>query len=435
VNLQGATAATYTLNPVSAGNAGTYRVIVSNPVTTLTSSNAVLTVFADTEGPTLVSAVVQDSGQTNAIDIAVDESVLAATANTNTIKVFRSGTFGASAVSVTVSNVLVSGKTIRLRVGGDNWRFFDNYYILVNGLADSRGNLTPANSVIPVSWRVRTNVIQMSAAWDYYALNWALPPDLQGSIYSSNSWYKTNFVIDPMYWGRDSGIFWFDQDATTNICAGDGLNPQSLGIYDYTSPTLFRTTFNLGTNFGTTGFLTGSLGLRSFVDDGFVVYLNGSPVYTNNIAAGGVPVTKDTRAATAINPQCVTNIEISVSNLMPRTNWLAVAVVSQTGADGDIYFGLEIEGIFLRSGTVPANGPTNSLRLTATKQGNGARLTWPNTGPDQYYYGFILEEASALANPGRNTSWLSVSNQSNGVTVGGQPARFYRLRQGPNSGR
>jgi hypothetical protein len=437
VNINGATAATYTINPVTTASAGTYRVIVSNALGSRTSSNAVLTVFADTEGPTMLSAVVQDSGQTNNIDLTVDEAVLLATANTNTIRVIRSGTFGANAQSVIVSNVLVSGRTIRLRVGGSNWRFFDNYYILVNGLADARGNLTPANSVIPVSWRVRTNVIQMSATWDYYAANWALPPEEQNFIYTNNNWFKTNYVINPNFWGTDAGIFWFDQDATTNLCAGDGLNPLPIGFFDYSSPLLFRTTFNLGTNFGTSGYISGALGLRNFVDDGFVVYLNGQPIYTNNIPAGGVPITKDTRATQAINPQCVTNIEVSVTNLLPRTNWLAVGVVSQTGVDGDMYFGLEIDGIFLRNGQVPTNGLPNNLRLTATRQGNNAaRLTWPNTGTaDSTYYGFILEEAAALGIPGSNTTWLSVSNQSNGVTVSGQPARFYRLRKGPNSSR
>jgi hypothetical protein len=433
VNIPGATNSTYTIQPVSFNSAGTYRVIATNAVSRLTSSNAVLTVSADTAGPVMLNAVVGDVGTaTNQIDILFDEPVLASSATTNNIRVVRSGTALPNPVYVTVSNILISGRTARLRVGGDNWNVRSNYYILANNVADTRTNLIAVNSITPVSFRVRTNVIQMSAYWDYYTLN-VFDPDPEG-IYTSNQWYLPSYQPDMSLWGTTYGILFNDLNATATVCAGDSLNVEQNISYQL-QPSLFRTKFNFGTNFGTVGPITGTLGLRFMVDDGMILYLNGVEIYRYNVAPG--QLTQGTRALSAIdNPTCTTNIEITVTNLMPRTNYLAAAVLQAAGS-ADTYFGLELDGIFLRPGLTPTNSPGSQLRLTPTLvNGNpkSVRLTWPNTPPNSIYYGYILESTPALGNPGSSTDWSSVSFQSNGVAIPAtQPASFFRLRKGPNS--
>jgi hypothetical protein len=46
-----------------------------------------------------------------------------------------------------------SGRIVRLSLAGPNWRTNGNYYIIVNNVADSRGNLIAPNSVIPVPFQ------------------------------------------------------------------------------------------------------------------------------------------------------------------------------------------------------------------------------------------------------------------------------------------
>ncbi len=439
VRINGATNATYTISSVALSSAGTYRVIVTNSLSRLVSSNAVLSVFQDTEGPYATTAVVRDDvGATNLIDVTFNENVLTSTLTTNNIKVIRAGTVGASAVFVTVTNILPSGRTARLRVGGDNWNVRSNYYLLMNNLADARGNLMAPQSVVPVSFRERTNLTQMTAMWDYYALN-VFDPD-GASIYTSNRWYLPSYQPDPFYWGRAAGILFIDLNATAVVCAGDSLNNEQQLSFQY-PPTLFRSTFLFPTNLsaGTTGPLSGTLQLRFMVDDGMILFLNGVEIYRYNVAPGQLTI--GTRSISAIdNPSCSTNIEVAVTNLNPRTNYLAAAVVQEpnTGTSSDTYFGLELDAVLLRDGDVPFNGPRNLLKVTQSRvAGSPARvqLTWPNSGTN-VYYGFRLTEANSLAIPGSNSTFLSVSNQSNGVIVPAtNVARFYRLEEGPNSGR
>lgn len=437
VNILNATNASYTISSVSTASAATYRVIVTNAISRLTSSNAVLTVFADTEGPVITGAVVRDDiigSSTNNIEVTFDEQVNASTTTTNNIRVIRSGTFGANAVGVTISNVVYGGRTLRLRVGGDNWNVRSNYYLLVNNVTDSKGNVIAPLSVFPISFRERTNLIQMGAFWDYYTIN-AFDPD-GDTIYTSNRWYLPSYVADPTYWGRTYGILYADNFATAQTCVGDSLNnDQTIGFQN--PPSLFRSTFNFPTNLGTVGPITGTLQLRYMVDDGMILYLNGQEIYRYNVAAGQLTI--NTRAQTTVAvPTCSTNVEVTVTNLNPRTNYLAAAVVQASGGAADVYFGLELDGVLLRPGIVPTNGPANLLKLTPTKLAGSSprmQMSWPSNATT-VYYGYMLREAFALGNPGSNTTWLGISNQVNGLIVPAtNSARFYKLEKGPNSGR
>lgn len=435
VNIPGATSSNYTISPVATTHAGSYRVIVTNSISRITSSPpAVLTVFADTEGPVMQSAIVGDIGSTtNQIEITFDENVAPASATTNNIRVVRSGTAGATASYVTLSTVAAPGtRAVRVRVADENWNSRSNYYILCNNVADTKGNLIAPNAVIPVSFRIRTNVTQMTSYWDYYT------GDVTGgAIYTENEWYLPGYQIDPQFWGTTYGILHFDPAASAQVCAGDSLNIEQTLSFQF-APSLYRSSFFLGTNFGTVGPLTATLQLRYMVDDGMILYLNGVEIYRYNVPAG--QLTAGTRAITTIaTPTCSTNIEVTVTNLMPRTNNYLAAAVVQSGADPrDIYFGLELDGIFTRPGVVPTNGPANQLRFTPTRiagNPNSIKMTWPNTGQN-IYYGYLLEESAALLNPSASTAWFSVSNQSNGIVIPAtQPARIYRLRKGPNTGR
>jgi len=436
VNIPNATNNTYNINPVNVTHAGTYNVRVYNGVSDLTSSNAVLTVFQDTEGPVMISATVQDNtAQTNRIDILFDEAPSTASANTNNIRVVRGGTFGTTAQYVIVSNTVVSARTVRLSVGGVNWVNGANYYVLVNGLTDNRGNQIAPNSIIPVSWPIRTKMAEISDAWNFYD-SWFLDTNFP-AIYrnqGTGAWFKTNWVDDPLLWPQGNGTF-FRTTSNPNIyvCAGDPVATQ-LSISAF--PVLFRRNFNLPAGYGTTGTLT----FRHVVDDGLVLYLNGKEIYRWNMPMPlESPLDENTKAVQTFPNTtaalCITGQSLLITNLLPGKNWLAAAVHQANDAEQDVVFGLEIDAVFYRSSTVGiTNAPTNNLRLTIGMPANGnVKVGWPNTAPN-VYYGFILQETAKLELNPSNTLWLSVSNQTNGALIPhSQPARFHRLIKGPNS--
>ena len=434
VNIPNATNATYTINPVNTTHAGTYSARVYNGVSDLTSSGAVLTVFQDTEGPVMLSAEVQDTGATNRIDIVFDEPPSTASANTNNIRVVRSGTSGASAVYVIVSNTVVSARTVRITVGGPNWVNQGNYYVIINGLTDNRSNQIAPNSVIGVSWPVRTKMAEIHDPWSFYD-SWFLDanfPDiyrLTGT--GTNVWYSTNYVEDPLLWANGNGTFYrTTSDPSVYLCAGDPVATQ-LSISSF--PVLFRRNFTLPSGYGTTGRLT----FRHVVDDGLILYLNGMEIYRWNMPSG--PVDENTKASATLpntsSALCILAQTLNVTNLLPGKNWLAARVHQANDQEQDVVFGLEIDAAFFKiSPTQLTNGPAANLRLTiATNGPANIKIGWPNTAPN-LYYGYILQDSSKLELTPASTVWLSVANGTNGAVItNSQPARFYRLLKGPNS--
>ena len=184
-------------------------------------------------------------------------------------------------------------------------------------------------------------------------------------------------------------------------------------------PSLFRTTFLWPTNWPR------SLQLRfaTIYDDGLVLYLNGMEIWRTNMASA--PVTAQTRAISAA-ASCNTNLSLTVTNLLPGTNWLAAAAVQSVIVFGSFsVFGVErILGTAPFAITLPEASPP---MLNVTSRGtNAVRLSW--TGP-----GYALESATNL-NLGSASyplgPWQEVPNMSNPYTNSlAGPARFFRLKK------
>jgi hypothetical protein len=434
VNISGATNSSYSILGVNFTHAGNYTVRVYNSLSDLTSSNAVLTVFQDTDGPIMMSANVQDTGLTNLIDVLLDEPPLTSTANTNNIRLVRSGTFGASAVYVVITNATVSGKTIRLRVGGDNWVNGGNYYVIVNGLTDAKTNYIAPNSVIGVSWPVRTKMAEIFDQWSFYD-SWFLDTNFP-AIYNNtgnNAWFKTNYVEDPILWAPGNGTFYrTTSDPNVYVCAGDPVRTQ-LSISSF--PVLFRRNFTLPAGYGTTG----TLNFRHVVDDGLVLYLNGKEIYRWNMALPlESPLSENSKALQTLpnttSALCITAQSLVVSNLLIGKNWLAAAVYQANDAEQDVVFGLEIDAVFYRKSPHQlTNGTPANLRMTiATNGPSNIKIGWPNTAPN-IYYGYMLQQTAKLEPNKSNTVWLGVSNGTNGAVIPhSDPVRIYRMLEGPN---
>ncbi len=137
VNINGATSQSYTINGAQIADAGNYRVVVTNPVTNVTSNAALLTVNVPPPLPTITQ---QPSSQTVSVGQPVTFSVTATGDGPLTYQWYRPGT---SLVNQTGSTFTISAVT--LQDAG-------NYYVTVsnaNGFVTSQNALltvTPANS-------------------------------------------------------------------------------------------------------------------------------------------------------------------------------------------------------------------------------------------------------------------------------------------------
>lgn len=441
-NVSGANTNALRIVNAQLNNAGTYTLVVSNAVTTfLQSSPAVLNVVDDTTGPTLISAVIRDTGATNQIVIQFSETVqsgLGANSTSTNLANYRITQCG-TANTVTITNATQGGSQVQLRVSGANWNPTNCYYLTVNIVADSRGNQINPNSVIPISLPITTNLTQMSDFWDFMDCvdaEFCLGPG--NAIYTDQQWYRTNYVAPSSYWGNGPGVFVRDADPMNPfvVCAGDS---RGQGINFQFEPILFRRTFKLPP----TAPSNGTFRLRYVIDDGMVLYLNGKQVLTVNVPAG--PVLATTRATTSIgDATCVTNVSLVVDNLLPGTNWLAVALCQgpvENPPQNDVVFGFEMDLISNQVGIAPTNPPAPyqpRFVLSRTNKTNYV-ISWPATN-----YGLALRYSTNMTGytPAQvhnwwtnDLNWTQVKDQSNpysnAIPSSPGPRRFYQLYRDP----
>ena len=434
-----ATGSTYAIGSVQLTSAGNYYVIVSNAVNVLTSSVATLTVVADTTGPLLLSATIGRpenlSNLSNRVNVIFSETVNGTAVgsparNTNNYRLVPTGTSITNSINIT--NVLYSsGQGAVLTVSDPRWDPKGSYYLVVNNIPDSRGNNINPNSVIGVGVQILTNLTQMSDFWSFYdcADVEFCDPD-SAAVYANEAWTKTNFVQTPNTWGFGQGIFVRESGLGEVLpCAGD-IKGSTLNVQ--LEPTLFRRTFTLPPNAGSNG----TLRLRFIFDDGMLVYLNGRPLYSNNVVG---PITTLSRAITLVGEaSCNTNVQIEVNTLKPGTNWLSAAVVQHATFEADTVFGLEMDLVNIQISQPPTNRTPGTPRIVQAHQTNNFDkfiLSWPPTN-----YGYALMYSTDIvgttARPDRNwftneANWTQVKDQANPYTNSipptNGPRRFYKL--------
>jgi hypothetical protein len=151
-----------------------------------------------------------------------------------------------------------------------------------------------------------------------------------------------------------------------------------------------------------------SIQFRYQRDDGCVLYLNGTPLITNNMPAG--PITFQTFASTTISPASATQLfhtnTFPASVLLAGTNVVAVEVHQSTSTSSDIAWEMELVGL-------PASDP----RLNVWRTGRDMVLYW--TEPN-----FGLQEADDILGP-----WRNAIGTNSPVAVEPQGNRFFRLRR------
>jgi len=422
-NIANQTGPTYTIPSVQLANAGSYRVLVTNAVSSLISGNAILTVENDLTGPTLVSAIVRDTGSTNRIIVQFNEQVqfgLLTNSTSTNIANYRINVCGSvgSVSNVVITNASQGGSAVQLTVGGPNWVIGGCYYLTVSNVQDSRGNAILTNSQIGISFPIRTNVVVAANPWVFHANSFFESMFGSGDIYT-NQWMAPNYPIQKDgYWGGAFGPCWKDP-TLGGACLGEFTGDGSIGFQE--TPSLFRTSFMWPSNAPSSATIV----FEYQFDDGGIIYLNGKEILRHNMPAGTAPVTLNTKAAANVGAAECFSRSIVVTNLVPGTNCVAAAVCQSTTAEGDVIFGLAMEATLLRTGTTPPAPERLYLfhsRLTNTSP-NRVKLWWTNAGA------ITLETATPLVGSGPGTVWSSAPSQSNPQTNTVTGHRFYRLKR------
>ena len=413
IPLAGATNAAYTIpwTPPSASGAR-YRVVVTGPIDSVESSEALLTVLPDTNAPVLVSAYLIDSNTvvatfsepitqssaanrlnyalTNATGPNLTVVSAALTNSTNVIIRFDASQLGALTLVVSyIRDTAFHGNTMipnsRVTVGLRDWALISFDSTAPEGL-----------------WRYNQSDIDLGTAW-------RLP------AYSDQSagWQPGNSVFD---WRNASAGG--PRATVSGLTVGTQLN--GLGSAGNTIPTVyFRKWVNVPLISP-----DATLTMRHLIDDGAVWYVNAVRLDSFNM---DLP-TYFTAYANAAPDTAVTlgPFSYDASSMVAGTNLIAVEVHNASATSPDITFGAELL-LNVPSLMLPAGGATNEpapqppLLSIARPAGSGGWLWWTNPGP------YILESAPTLDPAG--APWAPVSDQSNPYLVPStNTTRFYRLR-------
>ena len=202
--IQPSTSNTINITSVQVGNAGNYQAVVSNILGAVSSTIATVAVVQDTDGPRMLAAIIDNtpvggtsSFGSNSINVLFDETLGAISArSTNNYRLVSSTNAN---IQIPILSILYSsalGALLNVDTNSPDWSPQGSYYLVVNNVADFRGNNINPNSVISVSALVTTNLTSMSDSWDYY--NSVLFDGTFPDIYRNtiNPWYGTNYVVD-----------------------------------------------------------------------------------------------------------------------------------------------------------------------------------------------------------------------------------------------
>jgi hypothetical protein len=214
------------------------------------------------------------------------------------------------------------------------------------------------------------------------------------------AWRGTNFVDSS--WSSGTARLGFGPDAAANTTIRRYLSgtsgPQFTNYY-------FRRTIVVTNNladFATVQF-------RYQRDDGCILYLNGTQLFTNNMPPP--PITFMTFASSTISGAAETQRfwtnTFSPTALRSGTNVIAVEVHQSTSTSSDIAWEMELLGI----------PPVASARVNISQLGSDAVLYWSDAS-------YSLQEADAIAGP-----WRAAATTNSPAAVSLSGNRFFRLRR------
>jgi hypothetical protein len=215
---------------------------------------------------------------------------------------------------------------------------------------DTGVNATSAPVVIVVTPRpVSLALISTGAVWRYYASNAAPLGVWPASDYNDAAWPS-----------GAAELGYGDGDEATVVPSGP--------VNNFWITTYYRRVFHVNDPGSVTNV---SLALKR--DDGAIVYLNGTEVVRDGMAAGAVNyLTRATSTVSGADEDAFFNYAINPALLMPGTNVIAVEVHQVTNTSSDVSFDLRLDGL----------APTNRARgVWLTSPTSGANFTLPASVP------------------------------------------------------
>lgn len=299
------------------------RVTGGTPATTLTSSNAFITVVADATAPALLSA--DFDADEGGVVVTFSEPMKSTTLLDKANYILTNG-LGAAVTITSVSNI--DGESVVLKTTGAPT--IGNRWVLnTKNLTDNSVALNPLPTTQSAVVGGRFILVPMLSDWRYYGQG------TNGPV--GSNWTQRTYTEVPG-WQTGTALFWntsADLPETKNTFVPLINNVGSNVITFY-----FRKTFDFPGN--TNGL---KLLVDRVIDDGLVLWINGS---TNsslrfNMPSTGTP-SYTTFATVAVGDAIRTNgISISYSNLVSGVNQLAAEVHRRdVTSDQDMAFGLQV---------------------------------------------------------------------------------------------
>lgn len=388
VEISGVNSPTYQIVNAKPGDSGVYTVMISNIMSRVFSS-ATLTVIPDTTPPALIMAV----ASTNLTNITLTFSErLDPITSQDPANYIVAPADGGPAVDV-LSAVLNNWTNVILTTTPMTPGVI--YKVIINNVADTS---EAGNKLMNYSANIPAQVI-IAPVW----IEWKYEntgTDL------SNIWYSLEY--DDSGWQSGQALFGLESSAfvTANPINTPFTLTNAQGIF---IPTFyFRTWFNFPYKTDIV-----KIAFQHAVDDGAVFYVNGVEVYRYNMPAG--PVSFNTLASSSIDISDYTiSPFITITNLVPGRNLLAVEVHQGSLTSSDVLFGAGVLAELTSFETVVVEQPVLLYRVD---QGN-IIFSWTGDG-------FRLQQNSDL----NQTNWLDVpGGNSSPVSVPIGPGNmFFRL--------
>ncbi len=370
VAISNATFNPFVISITTTNDAGSYFVVASNSINSVTSSVATLTIIPDTNAPVLLAA--DGTGSLTNVLVTFSERITSATAqNTNNYRI--TNTVPNQVIGV-ISATLVDGTNVVLhtqpRAAGSN------YILVVNRLTDigPRANVIATNSSLPI-----TSLLPIiglgDAGWRFYN-----PAPEGGDVSDLGTAWKEFTYTEVGTWANGSSIFWNgDSDAVPGPIGVNLSQTEAFTSY-------YRKSFSIPQ------LSPGGLGfsLTHVIDDGGVMYLNGQEIFRFNMPSG--PIAFDTRAQSTINPVArLGPVALSVASGVLRSgaNLLAFELHTRNQIDVDKYFGMQLDAkvqSFVVGPVVITRGPTNVTTFEGATasfeaiQAGGATFQWRSNG-------------------------------------------------------
>jgi hypothetical protein len=322
VAISNATANPFIIPVVSINDAGSYYVVISNVINSVTSAIATLTVLADTNPPVIVEA----DGTVSATNVLVSFSELVLPSFATNVANYKiTNTQGGTLVITNA--VLQNGSNVLLRTTTPR-ATGSNYILIVSNVRDvsPRQNVIIANSMYPIRSLVPLIALD-SSGWRFID---PYPPFDTDPGAAGTQWKEFNY--DTTGWS-DGGSVFYDAGDPSVISGplGTSLGQTPLMTSYFRKPFVLQASPS-GLEFS----------LTHLIDDGAVLYLNGTEFYRFNMPSG--PVTTSTPPATVIaDVSRLGPFKLSIPAARFGTNMFAAELHQPQGADIDKVFGVQLD--------------------------------------------------------------------------------------------